>query len=57
MEDGRLVRTAVLRGADDLWLAREGAAIGPRFRVERVGADNVEISDAQTGTVMTLRFR
>jgi hypothetical protein len=57
MEDGRLVRTAVLRGANDLWLAREGTSIGSRFRVERIGADHVEIHDAQTETALTLRFR
>ncbi len=51
------VRTAVMSGAGELWLAREGTVVAGRYRIERVGADEVDLRDTVLNTRHTLRLR
>jgi hypothetical protein len=57
LEDGHVVRTAVLREVEALWLVREGEPVGTRFRVTRIGAEDVGLTDTQSGAALTLRLR
>lgn len=56
-EGDGVVRTAVVSGAGQLWLAREGAVVAGRYRVDRVGTDEVELRDTVLNTRHTLRLR
>lgn len=56
-EGDAVVRTAVVSGTGQLWLAREGAVVAGRYRVERVGADEVDLRDTVLNTRHTLRLR
>jgi hypothetical protein len=55
--DTALVRTAILSGFGQLFLAKEGEAVTERFRVTRIGADVVELSDTQSPTPVRLALR
>ena len=44
-EGEALVRTAILRGGNDLVLATLGTQVGVRFRVVAIGADSVALED------------
>lgn len=48
------VRTAIISGLGQLFLAKEGQALTPRYKVLRIGADVVELSD--TGSASTIRL-
>ncbi|MGE5245034.1 MAG: hypothetical protein ACM3SQ_12465 [Betaproteobacteria bacterium] len=51
------VRTAIIAGLGQLFLAKEGDAVTPRFKVVRIGADVVELLDADGGTTVRLALR
>lgn len=51
------VRTAVIDGMGQLFLVKVGEKLTPRFRVERIGADAVEISDLEAGTTFRLGLK
>jgi hypothetical protein len=54
---GGVVRTAVISGPGGLFLVREGEPVAERYRVNRVGADAVELGDAATGGTIRLGLR
>lgn len=56
-EGAAVVRTAVVSGAGELWLAREGTVIAGRYRVERIGDDEVELRDTVLNTRQVLRLQ
>lgn len=59
-EDGkgdRLVRTAIISTGGQLFLAREGDAVGPRYTVARIGPDVVELLDHVDNTTLRLALR
>lgn len=47
-------RTAVLNVMGKLFLAKEGDAVPPRYRVVRISADGVQLADVAGGTPLTL---
>ncbi len=51
---GGTVRTAVIRAAGQLHLVKEGETFATRFRVERIGADTVQVTDLADQRVFTL---
>jgi hypothetical protein len=51
---GALVRTAILSGLGDLVLAKEGEAVGSRYRVSRITSDSVELTDSSDLTTLRL---
>jgi hypothetical protein len=53
----RAVRTAVISGAGELWLAAEGTVVAGRFRVDRIDNDAVVLVDTASGQRQTLRLR
>ena len=53
-EDDARIRTAVIAGMGELFLVKAGETLTPRFRVDAIGADAVEISDLQTGSAFRL---
>jgi hypothetical protein len=55
--DATLVRTAILSGFGQLFLVKEGEAVTARFRVTRIGADVVELSDAEATAPVRLALR
>jgi len=55
--DAAPVRTAVIDGMGQLFLVKAGEKLTPRFRVEAIGADAVEISDLETGTTFRLGLK
>jgi hypothetical protein len=50
-------RTAVISDFARLFLVKEGEAVGDRYRVERIGADAVELRDAASGATVRLGLR
>ena len=57
LDADRLVRTAVVSGAGDLWLVREGSLLAGRYRVERIAVDTVYLVDTLGGPDRVLRMR
>ncbi len=53
----RRVRTAIVSGAGELWLAVEGQSIAGRYRVVRIQDDRVDLHDALGGGARILRLR
>ena len=53
----RTVRTAVISGAGELWLATEGMVVAGRYRVDRIDREAVVVVDTATGQPRTLRLR
>jgi hypothetical protein len=52
------VRTAIISAdGGELFMVRVGEGIGPRYRVNAIGADAVELSDLMTGAVRTLTLQ
>lgn len=47
-------RTAIISTSSDLLLVKEGDSATPRYRVEKIGADVVELSDSTDGTTRRL---
>jgi hypothetical protein len=57
-ERGTIDRTAILSGlGGDLFLVRQGDAIGARYRVERVQPDRADLVDVSSGKSFTLILR
>lgn len=52
--DTALVRTAILSGFGDLFLAKEGDAVTSRYRVSRISSDAVELVDSADQTTLRL---
>lgn len=55
-EDGS-TRTALLGSGDELLMATEGQTIVGRYRVNKVGADAVELVDLTTGATRRLLLK
>ena len=59
-EDGpaaALVRTAMISGAGQLFLAKTGDTVAERFTVKAIGADVVELIDVTDGRTVRLALR
>ena len=50
-------RTAIISGFGDLFLVREGDRIGPQYRVTRIDADGVVVTNASDETTFTIRLQ
>jgi hypothetical protein len=48
------VRTAIISGAGQLFLVKEGEAVTPQYRVSRIAADLVELVEASSGSSVRL---
>ncbi len=53
-EDAAVVRTAILSGFGDLFLAKEGETVTSRYRVSRISSDAVELMDSLDQTTLRL---
>jgi hypothetical protein len=53
----RAVRTAVISGAGELWLATEGMVLAGRYQVDRIDSDAVVLVDTASGQPRTLHLR
>jgi hypothetical protein len=51
------VRTAIISGEGQLFLVKPGDAVTPRYRVARVGADAVELTDTIDNSVRRLALK
>jgi hypothetical protein len=51
------VRTAIISGQGDLWLAKEGDEIARRYRVLHITADAVDLQDLNDGSLYPLQLR
>jgi hypothetical protein len=56
-EDGKVVRTAVISGLGQLFFAKAGDNVTPRYTVSAIGADAVELRDATTGETVRLALQ
>jgi hypothetical protein len=59
-EDGSgdgIVRTAVVASGGQLFLAKEGDSVTPRYRVTRISIDVVELQDVTDGSVRRLALK
>lgn len=54
---GPVVRTAIISTAGQLFLAKEGDNVTPRFRVVRISAEAVELTDLTDGAPLRLALR
>jgi hypothetical protein len=54
---GGPIRTAVISGAGQLFLVKEGETVTPRYRVERISADVVELTDLGDGSTRRLALK
>jgi hypothetical protein len=52
-----LVRTAIISGFGQLFLAKEGDQVTDRYRVVRISSDVVELTDLAEGTTLRLALR
>jgi hypothetical protein len=55
--DGTVARTAIVAGADNVFLVKEGDALADRYRVVRISADALELSDTSDGGVLRLALK
>jgi hypothetical protein len=53
----RLVRTAIVSGFGDVFLLKEGEAVGTRYSVASIRADGVVLTDAEDGSTITLHLK
>jgi hypothetical protein len=51
------VRTAIISGEGELFLAKAGDAVTSRYRVAQVRPESVEIRDVNDGSVLRLEFK
>ncbi len=51
------VRTAIIAGEGQLFLVKEGEAVGSRYRVTKIGSTVVELTDATTGSTRRLALK
>ena len=54
---GGVVRTAIISAAGQLFLAKESDSVTARFRVSKISADVVELSDLTDGSVLRLALK
>jgi hypothetical protein len=52
-----VVRTAIISAFGQLFLAKEGDAVTERYRVMKISADVVELSDLAEGTVLRVALK
>ena len=52
-----LVRTAILSGFGQLFVVKEGETVTERYRVVRISADVVELTDVAEGSTLRLALR
>jgi hypothetical protein len=51
------IRTAIISGAGDLFLVKEGEAVTTRYRVVKISSDVVELGDVTDGTTLRLALK
>ena len=51
------VRTAIISGEGQLYMAKEGEAVTPRYQVVKISADVVELRDLVDGSTRRLALR
>ena len=56
-DPGNPVRTAFISAEGQLFVAKEGDAMTPRFKVTRISADVVEITDVTDGSTRRIAFK
>ena len=56
-EGDRVVRTAIISGEGELFLVKEGETVTARFRVERISAGVVELSDRENAAPVRLALK
>jgi hypothetical protein len=54
---GGPIRTAVISGTGQLFLVKEGENVTPRYRVEKISADVVELTDLGDGSIRRLALK
>ena len=52
-----LVRTAILSGSGELFVAKEGDTVAERYRIVKISADVVELEDLTEGTTVRLALK
>ena len=52
-----VVRTAIISGLDQLFLAKEGEDVTGRYHVLRISSDVVELTDRVDGSILRLAFK
>ena len=52
-----LVRTAIISGSGELFVAKEGDTVAERYRVVKISADVVELADLTEGTTVRLALK
>ncbi len=52
--DGSIVRTAIISSEGQLFLAKEGDAVTPRYRIAKISADVVELIDLVDNSTLRL---
>jgi hypothetical protein len=57
LEDGHVVRTAIITGARVLYLVRDGDVVATRYRVEAVLPESVRLVDDAAGASLSLVLR
>lgn len=55
--DQGTVRTAIISGFGDIFLAKEGENVTPRYRVAKISPDAVELTDLTDNTPLRLALR
>jgi hypothetical protein len=50
-------RTAIISGSGELFMVKEGDTVTPRYRVIKISADVVELSDLTEGTIRRLAMK
>ena len=56
-ESGVLMRTAIIVGAGEMFLVKEGEAVTGRYHVAKISGDAVELSDAAGGVSVRLALK
>lgn len=52
-----VVRTAIISGRGQLFLAKEGDSVADRYRVTKISAEVIELADLDAGTVLRLALK
>lgn len=55
--DGRPIRTAIISGYGELFLAKEGEAVTLQYHVAAIASDGVELKDVNDGTTVRLDLK
>ena len=55
--DGAIERTAIISGEGQLFMVKEGETVTPRYRVNKITADVVELQDLNDQTLRRLALR